>query len=333
MQQHLDNLTKPIGSLGALEDLALRLAVVQERVPPKIEKRAVYVMAGDHGIVEEGITLYPREVTAQMVVNFLRGGAAVNVLAAKCGFDVFVVDTGVSATLRDKRVLARKVGPGTRNFFREDAMSEEQLERCLDNGRELAAEAVEEGYSLVALGDMGIGNTTTAAALLAGFGFSIDDVVDRGTGIDEATLQHKKWVVSEAVRKHSPFRDMHHLLRSVGGFEFATMVGFIIGLKSKKIPCILDGFPVTAAAFVAWNMDRAVIDYLFAGHLSKVQGHEHVLGRMGLSPIVDFEMRLGEGTGAIIGGHLLSLAAAISAEMASFDSAGVSRSTDIEENY
>lgn len=333
MQQHLDNLTKPVGSLGDLEDFAMKLSLVQGRIPPKVEKKISVVFAGDHGIAEEGVSLYPKEVTAQMVLNFLSGGAAINVLSRHCGFDNWVVDAGVASDTSGDGLLDMKVGRGTKNFAREEAMTGDELLLCLERGRTLAARIADDGYDLVSVGDMGIANTTTAAALLAANGLSLDDVVDRGTGIDDETLRHKRGVIEAALDKHGPFDDVYASMRCLGGFEICMICGLILGLKDKKVACVVDGFPVTAGAFLAWTIDNEVSDFLFAGHKSKVKGHIVTLQKMGLKPIVDLNMRLGEGTGAVLGGFLVALGAKIACEMASFASAGVSRSETDEENY
>ena len=333
MQRHLDNLTKPVGSLGELETLAVRLAEIQGRVPPRIRGNAVFVFAGDHGITAEGVSLYPQEVTRQMVLNFLGGGAAINVLARECGFDLFVVDTGIVEPVSGEGILECRVGAGTVDFLTGPAMSEAQLEHCLANGRRLADMTVERNYDLVAVGDMGIGNTTSAAGLLVAAGFPPGEIVDRGTGIPAKTLDHKRRVIEEAVGRHAPFERPEHVLQRLGGFELATMAGYIGALAGRGVACVIDGFPVTAAAYMALSMDEAVGSYLFAGHRSKVKGHDLVLKKMGLKPIVDFGMRLGEGTGAVMGGWIIGLAAALAGEMASFEGAHVSRSDGVEENY
>ena len=333
MQHLLDNLTKPKGSLGDLEAFALRMAAIQDMAPPVIKKTLNIVCAADHGVTGEGISLYPSEVTAQMVLNMVNGGAAANVLARHCGSDVWIVDAGVAAKLENASVIDMKIAPGTANFARQEAMTREQLELCLSRGKDLADRAADEGYQLISLGDMGIGNTTTAAALLAAGGIPVDEVVDRGTGIDDETLEHKRQVIVDALEKHSPFADVHDIMMRLGGFEICMMAGIILGLKGRKIACVIDGFPVTAGAYCAWLADPAVKEYLFAGHKSKVKGHAVVLEKMGLPPIVDLGMRLGEGTGAIIGGFLIKLAAQIAGEMASFESADVSRSDDEELDY
>ena len=333
MQHHLDNLTKPKGSLGDLEDFAMKLAVIQGRVPPRINRKISVVFAGDHGIVDEGVSLYPREVTTQMVLNFLGGGAAINVMARHCGADIRIIDAGIAGEVGESEVIHMKVRPGTRNFAVEEAMTENELELCLDRGRELAKWVSREGYDLVSIGDMGIGNTTTAAALLAANGLDLDAVVDRGTGIDDKTLNHKRSVIKSALEKHGPFRNVRESMRCVGGFEICMIVGFILGLKDRKIACVIDGLPVTAGAYLARCIDSTVSAFLFAGHRSKVKGHIVTLNAMGLEPILDLNMRLGEGTGAVLGGFLVSMAANVACEMASFESAGVSRSEGDEKDY
>lgn len=354
MQKHLDSLTKPRGSLGRLEDLVIKFAVMQERVPPRISKKAVYVFAADHGITAEGVSLYPQEVTYQMLLNILSGGAAINALAGGAGtdgaasWDLVAVDAGVAAdTTADnaavlklaealppgRRFMNKKIGAGTANFLHQPAMTETALDAALAAGESLAEDAEKQGYELVAIGDMGIGNTSTAAALLVASGFPLDEVVDRGTGIDSATLNHKRDVIAQAVEKHQPFTSPRDILQKVGGYDLAMMAGLILGLRNRKIGCIIDGFPVTSAAFMAYSMDKTVTDFLFAGHLSKVQGHKPVLNAMGLEPILDLGMHLGEGTGAVLAGYILELAVKTSSSMASFASAGVSDSSHEEEKY
>ena len=340
MIAHLDSLTKPKGSLGKLEDYAVKLAKIQGRVPPLVRKKAVYVFAGDHGIVAEGVSLYPSEVTYQMVLNFLAGGAAINALARGTGWEVIAVDAGVAADFPPAaalpaaaRFLDRKIGKGTKNFLVQDAMSAAEAKKALDTGHALADDAAAAGYDLVAIGDMGIGNTTTAAALLVAFGMDASLVIDRGTGIDDTALARKREVILESVRNRGPFSDAEHVLRAVGGFDLAMMTGFILGLESKGIACVLDGFPVGAAAYVAFRMKPSVVDLLFAGHRSRVKGHAPVLEALGLDPILSLDMRLGEGTGAVTGGFLIELAAKAAGEMASFASAGVSESAEDEKDF
>ena len=342
MENHLNNLTKPRGSLGNLEDYCVKMAEVQKQVPPKIEKKGIYVFAGDHGIAAEGVSLYPPEVTWQMVLNILAGGAGINALSNGTGWDIILVDAGVSGgdfppdiTIKPGCSLVRaRIRGGSGNILREAAMSAEETRRALDRGKALAQDAADRGLHLTAIGDLGIGNTTTAAAMLAAAGFSAAAVVDRGTGIDSAMLEHKRQVVEAAVKRASvPQNDGEAILRELGSPDFAMMAGFILGLEGKGIACVLDGFPVTSAAYMACIINPRVSEWLFAGHLSKVIGHKPVLERMGLEPIVNLNMHLGEGTGAVIGGHIVELGVRAAQEMASFSEAQVSGSDISEEKY
>lgn len=337
---HLDNLTKPRGSLGKLEEYCVKMAVIQGRVPPKIEKKGIYVFAGDHGIVDEGVSLYPKEVTYQMTLNFLAGGAAINALAGATGWELTAVDAGVAGDFpadgeqkSQYRFIRAKIGPGSRNFYKEPALSAEETQKALAKGKELAADAQERGYDMTAIGDMGIGNTSTAAAMLVAAGFSVDAVIDRGTGIDRETLERKRRVITEGVSRRNPAKTGEAILEACGSFDMAMMAGFILGLEGKGIACVLDGFPVTAAAYMAYLINPHVTGYLFAGHCSKVVGHQPVLDALGLSPIVRLDMHLGEGTGAVIGGHIVELGTIAARTMASFSQAGVSGKEIEEEKY
>lgn len=339
-QEYLDNLTKPKGSLGKLEEYCVKMAEIQNKVPPEISKKGVYVFAGDHGITEEGVSLYPREVTCQMVLNILSAGAAINALAGGTGWELILVDAGVAGDFPSDDVLKpvcpfirAKIGPGSRNFCKGPAMSAGELDQALDWGRKLAADAKERGYGLTAIGDMGIGNTTTAAAMLGAAGFSPDEMTDRGTGIDIKTLEHKRRTVEQGILLRKPAKTGEAILEQLGSFDFAMMAGFILGLEGLGIGCVLDGFPVSSAAYMAYMINPGVRNYLFAGHLSKVRGHKPLLDAMGLEPVVSLDMRLGEGTGAVIGGHIVELGVTAAREMASFSSAGVSKSTVEEESY
>jgi nicotinate-nucleotide--dimethylbenzimidazole phosphoribosyltransferase len=279
-----------------------------------------------------------------MVLNILSGGAGINALAGGTGWDLTLVDAGVlgdefppdselkplCSFVRNRIRSGKAAGSG--NILREPAMSAEETRRALEEGKALAQDAADRGFDLTAIGDLGIGNTTTAAAMLAAAGFSAADVVDRGTGIDSAMLEHKRRVVEEAVRR-TKANDGEAILRELGSPDFAMMAGFILGLEGKGIACVLDGFPVTSAAYMAYLINPKAGDWLFAGHLSKVAGHKPVLERMGLEPIVNLNMRLGEGTGAVIGGHIVELGVLAAREMASFASAHVTGNGASEEKY
>jgi nicotinate-nucleotide--dimethylbenzimidazole phosphoribosyltransferase len=343
MQAVLDNLTKPRGSLGKLEEFCIKLAAIQGKAPPEIVKKGVYVFGGDHGIATEGVSLYPQEVSFQMAMNMLLGGAGINALSDATGWEVNVVDSGIIGEFpQDEdlkkqnakhRLIRAKIGAGTKNFYNESAMNEDQLEDALEKGKALANDAIVRGYSMVAIGDLGIGNTSTAAALLIAAGLNADSVIDRGTGIDDKALAHKKRIIKEAVLRRRPVQNPYSIMQELGGFDLAMMTGFIWGLEGKGIACILDGFPVTAAAYMAYMKNNAIIDYIFAGHLSKVSGHRVVLDKMGLSPIVSLDLHLGEGTGAVIGGFMVELAVDCARNMASFDTAEVSGKDAVEQKY
>jgi len=332
MQEHLDNLTKPVGSLGKLEEYSMKMAMIQKKIPPVIEKKAVYVIAGDHGINSSGVSMFPSEVTPQMVINFVNGGAGINVLANHCGFNVKAVNAGVAADFDNPAIIDCKIAMGTKNFHEQEAMTASELEKCIENGKKLAKKAVEDGYQLTALGDMGISNTSSAAAMAVAAGLDADLIIDKGTGISDELLEKKRQIILESVERHAPYEGPMDIMRKLGGFELCMMAGFILGLKDTGTACVIDGFPVTSGAYMAWLIDSSVSDYLFAGHKSKVKGHRVMLEKMGLEPIVDFNMRLGEGTGAVIGGFMVELGVRIAGEMASFASAGVTNAED-EEAY
>jgi nicotinate-nucleotide--dimethylbenzimidazole phosphoribosyltransferase len=340
MRAILDNLTKPRGSLGALEEYGVKAASIQGKAPPEIRKKGVYVFGGDHGIAREGVSLYPQEVSFQMAMNMLLGGAGINALSDAMGWEVNVVDSGLigefptDEELRAQgakhRLIRAKIGAGTKNFYTESAMTEEELEAAVAKGRALAGEAAERGYEMVAIGDLGIGNTSAAAAQLVAAGFNADAVIDRGTGIDDAALARKRRTIKEAFLRRRPVQNPLAIMQELGGYDLAMMSGFILGLEGKGVACVLDGFPVTSAAYMAFMQNKTVVDYLFAGHLSKVAGHRVVLDAMGLSPIVSLDLHLGEGTGAVIGGYVVELACVCACNMASFDTAEVS-GKDVEE--
>ncbi|GHV84085.1 nicotinate-nucleotide--dimethylbenzimidazole phosphoribosyltransferase [Spirochaetia bacterium] len=337
MQALLDNLTKPRGSLGKLEEFCLKLAQIQKKVPPKIEKKGVYVFGGDHGISDEGVSLYPKEVSFQMSMNMLENGAGINALSDQTGWEVNVVDAGIlvdfppDSELKAKnRFIRAKIMKGSRNFYRESAMTEDEVDAAVNKGKELAKDAADRGYDIVAIGDLGIGNTSTAAAQLIAAGFEADTVIDKGTGIDDKQLIHKKRVIKEGVASRKPVQNAYSIMQEVGAPDLAMMTGFILGLEGLGIACVLDGFPVTSAAYMAIMIKPEVKDFLFAGHQSKVAGHRPVLAKMGLEPIVQLDLHLGEGTGAVIGGFVLQLAVACARNMASFDTVDVS-GKDVEE--
>lgn len=326
-QERLDQLTKPRGSLGRLEELAAWYVAVRQEFMPTMEKKVVVIFAGDHGVVAEGVSAYPQEVTFQMVANFVRGGAGINVLARHVGAEVQVVDIGVNYDFAGMPgLLHRKVAPGTRNLAREAAMSREEAIAALTVGIEVAHAAIDQGADVLATGEMGIGNTTPAAALAAAFtGQTAAAVTGRGTGVDDQTYQHKVQVIERALTVHRPDPGKPlEVLAKLGGLEIAGLTGLILGAATRRRPVLVDGFIATAGALVAVNLCPAVRDYLQAAHQSAEQGHRLVLEALGLRPLLQLDMRLGEGTGAALGLSLLEAGLKIYREMATFAEAGVS---------
>jgi nicotinate-nucleotide--dimethylbenzimidazole phosphoribosyltransferase len=330
-RSHLDCLTKPIGSLGRVEDIATKIAAIQRATPLQVARKAVYVFAADHGITEEGVSAYPREVTQQMVLNFLNGGAAINVLSRQAGAEVVIVDVGVDADLSSlPGMLHKKVRRGTRNMLRSAAMEESEMLQALHAGIELADEAKHQGVDMVAVGEMGIGNTTSASAITSALtGASTALVTGAGTGVGGAALEHKRAVIEAVLTKHglgrdgSP-RDPLHILRSVGGFEIAAMAGMILNCARHRIVTVLDGFIATSAAAIACALAPGLADCLLAGHESQEPGHRILLEHLKLEPILRLKMRLGEGTGAVLAFHIVEAATRVYNEMATFASAQVS---------
>ncbi len=326
-QKRLDDLTKPPGSLGRLEEVARRLAGIQGTVRPAVRRKRIYTMAGDHGVVAEGVSAYPAEVTAQMVYNFLRGGAAINVLARHVGAEVVVVDMGVDHDFGGVEGLVHaKVARGTRNLARGPAMTREEALEALGVGVGLGARAADEGVDLVGIGEMGIGNTTPAAAILAAFsGAAPEEVVGRGTGVDDEGLRRKARAVRKGLEVNRPDpSDPVDVLHKVGGYEIAGMAGVCLGAASRRIPVVVDGFIASAGALVAVRLAPAVSEYLFLSHRSQEQGHGRMVEVLGQRPLLDMEMRLGEGTGAALAMGVIEAAARILSEMATFSEAGVS---------
>jgi nicotinate-nucleotide--dimethylbenzimidazole phosphoribosyltransferase len=320
-------LTKPPGSLGALEDIANRLAAIQQTLKPEVFRQRIYVVAGDHGVVEEGVSAYPREVTAQMVYNFLRGGAAINVLARHGEIEVQVVDAGVEADLDDAPGLIRsKIVRGTANFTRGHAMSRDEAIRSVITGIELAQSAAAEGIGLLGIGEMGIGNTTAASAIAATVTDSPPEAVTGyGTGVNDSGLQIKIAAVKRALEINRPDRgNAADVLAKVGGAEIGVMAGVVLGAAAERIAVVADGFISTSAAALACVFCPNVRDYLFIGHRSPEKGHDLLIEFIGQRPLLDLRMRLGEGTGAALAMHIIGAAARLLGEMATFAEAGVS---------
>jgi nicotinate-nucleotide--dimethylbenzimidazole phosphoribosyltransferase len=326
---HLDNLAKPRGSLGRLEELAARLYCIQEGATPLRARPArMYTIAGDHGVVAEGVAACPQQVTAQMMGNFLRGGAAINALCATAGIDLVVVDAGVAVPLPDHpRLESAKIAPGTANMAKGPAMSREQCLAALELGADLARQAHERGYSALGMGEMGIGNTTSSTAMLCAYlGFAPDEITGMGAGIPSAGLAHKTAVIETAlaVNRLAPAdADPLAPLAALGGFEIAALAGLVIGGAARRMAVMVDGFIATAAFVAARALNPAVEGYCFFSHGSAEAGHAKALERLGHRPLLDLGMRLGEGTGAALGLFLLAAAADAFNSMATFEKAGV----------
>lgn len=323
----LDRLTKPLGSLGRLEELAASYVAITGELKPNVPHAVVFTFAADHGVTLEGVSAYPREVTPQMVLNFLRGGAGVNVLAKHTGVDVRVVDIGVDYEFGAvPGLLDRKVMKGTNNLAVESAMTRSQAEQAVMIGVELATEVTREGIGLIGTGEMGIGNTTPSAAITAAMtGRPVADVTGCGTGIDESSRRHKIAVIERALDLHRPNpADALDVLAKVGGLEIAGLAGLILGAAAARVPVVLDGFIAGAAALIAVRLQPLCREYLIASHRSVEQGHRVVLDHLRLQPLLDLDLRLGEGTGACLGMDLVCAAIKIYTEMATFDEAGVS---------
>ncbi|MDH3359414.1 MAG: nicotinate-nucleotide--dimethylbenzimidazole phosphoribosyltransferase [Desulfobulbaceae bacterium] len=325
-QAKLDNLTKPRGSLGKLEWLAARTCAIKKDLNAKVDRKTILTFAGDHGVVAEGVSAFPQEVTPQMVLNFLAGGAGVNVLAKQVGAEVRVVDVGVASEVNGEGLIVKNVRRGTDNMAKGPAMSEEEALAAINAGMEVARDAIADGAEIIGTGDMGIGNTTPSAALYAALlPAKVEDVTGRGTGIDDAALQNKIAVIKKSLavnsdRLGSPLAT----LAAVGGFEIAAICGAIIEAARSRTPVVVDGFISTAAALVAIRMNEKIKDYCFFSHMSAEQGHRIFFESMGLEPLLHLGLRLGEGTGAALSMNLVEAGLKIMNEMATFGDAGVS---------
>lgn len=327
-QEKLDCLTKPKGSLGRLEELARRYVAITGKTRPKITRKQVLLFAADHGVVEEGVSLYPQEVTAQMVFNFLKGGAAINVLARQAGAEVVVVDIGVKFDFPEMPNLKRaKLAHGTENMAKGPAMTHELAVAALEVGIEAAEAAIEQGADVLATGDMGIGNTTASSAILAVFsGLTVAQVTGRGTGIPDAIWERKVKVIEQALKVNSPDpADPLDVLSKVGGLEIAGIAGAALCGAFHRFPVILDGFISGAGGLIATRLQPMVGEYLFASHLSQEPGHKELLKLMNQRPLLDLDLRLGEGTGAVLAMNLVEAGVRILTEMATFQEAGVSQ--------
>ena len=332
-QEKIDQKTKPPGSLGKLEKLAVRLATIQGTLEPKMDRQRIIVFAGSHGVAARGVSAYPSEVTLQMVLNFLSGGAAINVLARHAGIELHVVDVGVAgdwpeSALSCANFFQRNVRAGTRDFSTERAMTSEECDEALEAGREQVRLASRDGIELIGIGEMGIGNTTSASAIFAVlFGLSADKVAGRGTGVTDESILLKARVVKESLELHAnPVSNAgaRYWLEAVGGYEIAAMAGVLLEAANLNLPVVVDGFIATSAAAIAFSLDPKCRDIAFFSHRSNERAHGLMLDTLGVEPLLDLDLRLGEETGAALAMPILVASAKILCEMATFASAKVS---------
>ncbi|HYF61963.1 MAG TPA: nicotinate-nucleotide--dimethylbenzimidazole phosphoribosyltransferase [Herpetosiphonaceae bacterium] len=330
-RRHQADLTKPHGALGQLEALSVQLAGITSELAPLLRQPTIVVAAADHGVAAEGVSAYPASVTAQMVANFLAGGAAVNVLARAAGAELLIVDAGVlTPTASDAPIFrAERLGAGTGNLAHGPAMTIDQARAALERGIAIAADLAAGGADLIALGEMGIANTTAAACLTAFLaGAPAASVTGRGTGIDDAHLRRKVAIVERAVARLDPAIEPLALLAAVGGFEIGVLAGVVLGAAARRLPVVVDGFITSAAALLAQRLAPLAIEFCIAAHVGAEPGHRIALERLGLRPLLALELRLGEGSGAALAIPLVRAAARIPGEMATFGSAGVDGPAD-----
>ncbi len=327
LQNKLDNKTKPPGSLGKLEEIAVMAGAVLNDTNPVLERPVIVVFAGDHGIAREGVSLYPQEVTLQMVLNFLNGGAAINVLADENGIDLVIVDAGVNGDLSGHPGLVnRKTGRGTGNFLKEPAMSREECVRAISSGAEIVEKIHDKGTNIIGFGEMGIGNTSSASVIMSLIcGIPFDECVGRGTGHDDAGVQKKTALLREAMKFHAVGSDPLTILSTFGGFEIAMMCGAMLKSAEKRMIILVDGFIATAAFIAAHAMNENIIEYAVFSHQSDERGHGAILRYLKVEPVLSMNMRLGEGTGAALAYPIVSSAVSILNNMATFESARVSK--------
>lgn len=336
-QKRLDSLTKPPGSLGRLEEFARDLVIISGEIMPTLDKKVIFTFAGDHGVADEGVSAFPQEVTMQMVFNFLRGGAGINVLARHANADVVVIDIGVDFDFKlpdppfskggmEGLFVSRKVIRGTKNIRQGPAMSRKEAIRCIEIGKHLAEEYAMKGYKIFGAGEMGIANTTPSSAIAAVLtGKPLSEVTGRGTGINDEVLRKKIEVIGDAIAINKPDpSDPIDVLSKVGGAEIGGIAGSIIGAAEHGIPVVIDGFISTAGALIAYCLEPKTRDYMFAAHTSVETGHQAMLDKIGLRPVLDLNLRLGEGTGAALAMLIIEAGLKIYKEMITFREAGVS---------
>lgn len=326
IQKLIDHKTKPLGALGRLEALALKIALIQQTCTPAIVQPHILVFAGDHGVARAGVSAYPQSVTWQMVENFLAGGAAINVFCRQMALGLTVVDAGVNHLFGQRPgLIDARIGPGTANFIEQPAMSAAQASDAIARGRKLTHALAGNGANLVGFGEMGIGNTAAAALITHCLtAIPLDSVTGRGTGLDDAGLARKKALLASALARGGKPPTPLATLAEYGGFEIAMMAGAMLGGAEKRMTLLIDGFIVTAALLVAHTLNPAVLDYCVFAHRSREAGHGLQLAHLGVEPLIELDLRLGEGTGAALAFPLVQAAVNFLNEMASFESAGVS---------
>ncbi len=334
-QTRLDSLTKPQGSMGRLEEFARQLVAITGDRMPALDKKVIFTFAGDHGVADEGVSAFPKEVTPQMVLNFIHGGAGINVLARHAGAEVVIVDIGVDYDFGEiplsfskggsGRFISHKVVSGTKNMRKGPAMTREEAEKCIGAGIDLADDYAKKGYNIFGTGDMGIANTTPSSAITSVVtGRPVEDITGRGTGIDDNAWENKIRVIRDSITVNRPdVSDPVDVLSKIGGAEIGGIAGLIIGAAANRIPVVIDGFISGAGALIAYLLEPKTKDYMFAAHMSQETGHKSVLEKLGLRPILDLDMRLGEGTGAALSILLIEAGLKIYREMATFAEAEV----------
>lgn len=331
IQKKINEKTKPLGSLGKLEDTALQIALIQNTLSPQLNNPTLIVFAGDYGICKEGVSAYPQEVTYQMVMNYLKGGAAVNVFCRQSNINIKVVDSGVAFDfVSDMNLIKAKIGYGTRNFLYEPAMSADECELAIKKGAEITEQVYENGCNVIGFGEMGIGNTSSAAIIINQLiDLPLEVCVGKGTGLADDGVKKKLEILKKSVKKHNGIsKDPMAILSTFGGFEIAMIYGAIFKAAEMKMVIIIDGFIVTSALLAAYKMDSAVIDYCIFSHQSDEKGHRYLLEELNVEPLVNLRMRLGEGTGVAITYPIIQAAVNFLNDMASFNSAGVSGKND-----
>jgi nicotinate-nucleotide--dimethylbenzimidazole phosphoribosyltransferase len=330
LQHKIDFKTKPLGSLGRLEDLALKIGEIQQTLTPQLKKPTLVIYAGDHGLTKEGVSPYPQEVTLQMVKNFIHGGAAVNVFSKHSGLDLVIVDAGVAGDLSDcaDRVLIRKIAAGTKNMLTSQAMTLDQLHKAMTEGALIVDMLYDKGVNTVGLGEMGIGNSSSAALLTSYLcGVSIDEAVERGAGCNDETLRHKHAILKKVREFHGEMHDPLQVLAACGGFELAMSVGHILRACEKKMVVLIDGYIMSSAALVAAKICPEALSYMIFCHHSASSGYSVITRHLGVTPVIDLGMRLGEGSGVAVALPIIQAAIAFLNEMASFEDAGVSEAS------